>query len=215
MVGESLQHRRRVVRRHDDRERVALVGPAPRIAGGLAPERGGEVADERTGARQKHGASRARRGALEPLEEPRLGLRADSRGRPQSSGRGGAAELLCRGHVERACDLDHPFRSDAEEPPERDELRPHRVLELVELGDAARADELLDAPGDARADPTELGGPPVAGELRDGGGRRTDRLGRAAVGTGGVGARLGELEQRRERLEPLGDRVVRDGHRAG
>ena len=61
-----------------------------------------------------------------------------------------------RRDAERAPDLDHPLRADAEEAAEPDELRPHLLLELVELRDAARLDELAQAPGDARPDPAQL-----------------------------------------------------------
>ena len=46
-----------------------------------------------------------------------------------------------------------PMPEKAAEP---DELRPHVALELVELCDVARLDELAQAPGDARPDAAQL-----------------------------------------------------------
>ena len=83
--------------------------------------------------------------------EPLLRLRADSRDRPQPAGASCVPKLVGGGDLERAADLDHALRADAEEPCERQKLRPHVSLQLLELCEAPRLDELLQARRDPRA----------------------------------------------------------------
>jgi hypothetical protein len=98
-------------------------------------------------------------------------------------------ELLGRADAERPPDLDHPLRPDPEKAPEPHELRLHLLLQLVELGDRPRADELGQARSDPRTDAAQLldatGGDEV-GDRRFG---LADRLRRAAVGPRRVEAR--------------------------
>ena len=75
----------------------------------------------------------------------------------------------------------------------------------------AGLDELAQPGLDARADAGELPRAPGAHERGDVGRRRADQLGRAPVRAHGVVAGAGEVEQRREGVEPLGEgRVVHD-----
>src|SRR5438034_727596 len=103
----------------------------------------------------------------------------------------------------------------AEDAAEPDELRLYFTLELVELGDAAGLDELAQARCDPRADPTQLLYAPCSNELGDRGLRLADRLGRSSIGARGVEARAGEIEERRETLQLLGDPRVVEGIRHG
>src|SRR5262249_36193776 len=96
---------------------------------------------------------------------------------------------------------------------EADQLRAQLALELVELRDPAGLDELLESRRDPGSDPAKLTDAPGADELVDGDRRLAHGLGRAAVGPRGVRARAGEVEQRRERLEAIGDRGVLDARR--
>ena len=54
--------------------------------------------------------------------------------------------------VQRGGQLDHPLWLQAEEPAEPDELGPDRSLELVQLCDRTRLDQLLEAGRDSRPD---------------------------------------------------------------
>ena len=111
-------------------------------------------------------------------------------------------------HVERAGDLEHPLRPEPDQAAEADQLRPQLALELVELGDPAGLDELLEPRRDPGPDAAQLADAAGADELVDRHGRLADRLRGAAVGAGGVEARAREVEQRGERLEPIRDRRV-------
>ena len=95
---------------------------------------------------------------------------------------------------------------EAEIATEADEAGRELALELGQLGDVAGLDELAQPRLDPAADPAQLAHPAAAHELGDrDAGARADRLGRAAVGAGRVRVRVGELEQRRERVQPVGD----------
>src|SRR5204862_4122591 len=94
------------------------------------------------------------------------------------------------------------------ETPNSDELRLDLPLELAQLGDLARLDELSKPRLDAGSDPAQLPHPSRADELRHGRLRRADELRRAPVGASAVVAGSREVEQRGERLDPLGDRGV-------
>ena len=87
------------------------------------------------------------------------------------------------------------------------------MLELVELGDAPRLDELDQARLDRGPDASQVPDATAADELAHRGRRRAQQLGRPAIRTDAVVARTGEVEQRREPLELLGDaRVVERYH---
>ena len=135
--------------------------------------------------------------------------RSDAARGPQAAGERGLAQLARRPHVERTGELQRPLRGQPEVAAEADEVRRELPLELGELGDRARLDELTQLRLDARPDPAQLPDPPRAHEVRDGRRRAPDRLGGAPVRAGAVRVRFGELEQPRERLELVRDaRVV-------
>ena len=147
--------------------------------------------------------------AGERFEQARLRARPDAARGLQAAGERRVAELARRPHVERTGDLQRPLRGQSEVAAEPDEVRRELALELGQLGDRARLDELAQLRLDARPDPAQLPDPPRAHEVRDRRRRAPDRLGGAPVRAGAVRVRLGELQQPRERLEPVGDpRVV-------
>src|SRR5439155_14690957 len=90
------------------------------------------------------------------FQQSSLRLRPDPRNRGQPSRARGLPELVRGRDTERAADLDHPLRADAEKPGETDELGLHLALQVVELGDAAGLDELTQATGNAWADPAQF-----------------------------------------------------------
>ena len=97
------------------------------------------------------------------------------------------------------------FGGDPEQGRDADQLRQRLGFELPQLGKLARLDELLQSGLDSGADAGELAGAPGADERRDVRRRRADQLGRAAVGAHGVVARPGEVEQRCEGFESIGE----------
>ena len=82
-------------------------------------------------------------------------------------------------------------------------------LELAQLGELARLDELLQARLDPGPDPGSSRARPARTSVGDVAGCRADQLGRAPVGAHGVVARPGEVEQRCEAL-----RAARRGRRS-
>jgi len=96
-------------------------------------------------------------------------------------------------------------RSLRGEAPEPDELGADLPPELVQLGDRPGVGELAEPRRDSRADPAELLRASLPCELEDRRVGRADRLRRPAVGPGRVAGRAREVEQSRERLEPLRD----------
>ncbi len=153
----------------------------------------------------------SRASAGRPLErgaDLRLRRRADARHLAQPSRRRGLAQLLGVADAERAAELDHALRRQPDEPAEADQLRPHLALQLVELRDPPRLDELAQPRLDRRPDPAQLPDAPGPDELGDRRRRRPDQLGRPPVRAHAVEARAGEIEQRREALESLGDRCI-------
>ena len=206
--GEALEHRDRISRSDDDAELVGEVLPAARVAGRLAVERDSGRLDERTCAVQQQSGTRPAAVARETRQDVPLGLRADSGNLAEAAGLRRRAELVHGAHAERAADLDEALRPDPEEPAEPDQLRLDLALELVQLRDRPRLDELLQPRLDARPDAAELTRAALANELRDGRGSRTDQLRRPAVRTGRVVAAAGEVEQPGKGLQPLRDRCV-------
>ncbi len=101
-------------------------------------------------------------------------------------------------------ELSHPLRGDSEQGRDADQLRQRLGFELPQLRKLARLDELLEPGLDPGADAGELAGAPGTDECRDVDGRRSDHLGRPAVGAHGVVARPGEVEQCGEGVESLG-----------
>jgi hypothetical protein len=93
-------------------------------------------------------------------------------------------------------------------PDAPDEEGVYRALQLLELGDLAGLDQLFQPALDAAADAAQLAGATRPDQVGDRRLRRADQLGGPAVRARGVGVRPGQLEQRRERVQPLGDRAV-------
>ena len=204
--GEARQHGARIRRGADHRQQLAGVAPAPHVAGRLAVERGRDASDELPGAVEQEPAPRSRLGlAGERLEQLRLGLRPDARDGPQPARGRRLAKLVGGADAERPRELDRALRAEPEVAAEADEIGRELALELRQLGDLARLDELAQPRLDPRADPAQLARPPGPHELGDRERRAADRLGGAAVGAGRVRVRLGELEQRRERVQAVGD----------
>jgi hypothetical protein len=178
-AGEASQQLARSVRGAHDGEPLARVAPAPDVAGGRTAERRGDPADQIARAVQEESVPRPRSRHLPPgrlgrghsaqrLPEPRLGLRPHPEHFAQAPGRDGLAELVGGAHAERPRGLDRPLRPESEVAAQADQVRRHLALELGELGDPARLDELAEPAIDARSDPAQLPRPPVADELGHG-----------------------------------------------
>ena len=210
--SERVEHRFGLVGGAHDREVERCVRPASRIARDLASQRARDLLerdsgrlDERTCAVQQHALSLRAPFAPEPLEDPPLRLRPDSRNRRQSSSARRLAKLVGGRHTERAADLHHSFRSDPEEAPEPDELRLHLAFELFELRDVSGLDKLAKARGDAGADAAQLLNPSRGDELGDRRLRLADCLRGSPIRSRRVVAGARQVEEARERLELLGD----------
>ena len=179
-VGEPLE-------RDDDSEARRELAGAARIAGGLAAERVGHLADERERAVQGHPAPRPRRAELrQPLLDPRGRLRPDPRRGREPVLRRGLPQLRQRRDPERVPELAHPLRRDAEQRGDADELRERLRLQLVQLCDAPGLDQLAQPRLDPGADAGQLARTPGSHERGHVGGRRADQVGRATVGAHGV-----------------------------
>ncbi len=214
---ERLEGLGRARRRDHDGEVEAGVGPPARIAGDRTSQPAGDLLHERTRPIEQEPAACPRSPAPEPLEDAGFRLRADARYRLEPTGERRRPELVGRPHVERAPDLEHSLRADAEQPPEADQLRLHLALELVELRDRARLDQLAEAGGYARSDPAELlhaSGPDELGHRCLG---LSHGLGRAPVRARRVAPGAGQVEEDGERLQALRDPgvVERSGGHAG
>ena len=169
------------------------IAPAPRVACDLAVEGLGNPFEQRTGPVEEHPAARSR--PLERGEELGLGLRADA-GHAREPALGcGRPKLLRSSHAQRPADLDRPFRPQAQEPPQPDELGRDFALELVQLRDLPRLDELAEPRLDPWPDPPQLANPPGTNEVGDRSLRLPDQLRGAPVSPGGVVARSGEIQQ--------------------
>ena len=207
--GEAVEHLRRCRRRHDDGEplrqrRASGAGRRPRRRR-AAPAIPSASACARLSTRPRRGAGRASASARRssPRSPPRCPGRRAACPRPRPR----AARRRCGSPSARPRSTMRcgPRPTQA---PEADELGLHLGLELVDLREAACLDQLSQPCLDRRADAAQLPHPPLPDELGDRRGRRTDQLGRAPVRAHAVGARSCEIEQRRERLQPLGDQRV-------
>jgi hypothetical protein len=188
---------------------LAGVAPAAHVAGRDAVEQGGDPSDQLAGPVEEQSAPGTRLlGAAERLQYPRLGLRSDAGRGPQSPGGRGLAQLLGRTDPERPRDLDRALGAQPEIAAEADELGGQLALELLELGYPARLDQLEQPRLDARTDPAQLANATRPDQLRDWDRRAANRLGGAPVGPRGVGIRVGQLEQGRERVEAPGQLAV-------
>ena len=211
-AGECVENRFGLCGGADDGEIGTCVAPPAGLAGRLAAECSGDVSDERPCAVQHEAPLRPVLSlALERRHDPALGLRPDPGHAPEPPRRDRVPELGGRRHAQRAPDLDRPLRREPEEPPEPDELRRRLALELPQLRDLARLDQLDEARFDPRPDPAELAYPSRPHERLDRSLRRPDELSRAAICPRRVEARAGEVEQAGERVELLGDSGVVQG----
>ena len=155
-------------------------------------------------------------GPDERVEDPRLGLRPDSRRLAQAAGGGSSSELLDARDSERAPDVRDTCCTEPDQPAECGELGGDRPFELSQLRELARLDELAQAALDAGTDAAQLADAAGAHELRNRRRQRADQLGGASVGARRVGIRLGQLEQRRVLVELRGDgAIVEHGGRVG
>ena len=103
----------------------------------------------------------------------------------------------------------------AKETAEADELGLHVPLELVELGNASRFDELAQARRDPGTDPSQLLDAAVRDEVGNRRLRLADRLRSAAVRARRIEAAARKVEQHGECFESLRDRGVVEGCRHG
>src|SRR5580765_2922314 len=159
-------------------------------------------------AAEDQAVSRRRPFLGEARGDLRLGRRPDARDVAQPAGRGGLAQLVRGADAERAAELDHALRAESDQAAESDQLGLHLGLQLVDLGQAARLDQLLQPCLDRWPDASQLPHPPLPDELGDRGRRRADQLGSTPVRAHAVATRSCEIEQRRERLQPLCDQRV-------
>src|SRR5256885_4853789 len=113
----------------------------------------------------------------ERVQEPRLGLRPDAGNAAQPARRRRLAKLVDRAHAERASELERTLRAETEVATEADQIGRELTLELGQLGDGARLDELAQPRFDPRADPAQLAHMPRAHQLADRQHRAADRLG--------------------------------------
>ena len=204
--GEARQHGRGIRGGADDREVLAGVAPAPHVAGHLAAEGVRDAADQLPAAVEEQAALRARLPlAGERFEQLRLALRPDPRHAAQPPGRRRLAQLAGRPHAERPRDLERARGAQAEVAAEADQLGRELALELRQLGDLAGLDQLPQPALDPRADAAQLAHPPGPDQPGDRHRRAADRLGGAVIGARLVRVRVGQLEQRCEGLQAVGD----------
>lgn len=183
----------------DEDQPVDELTAAPQLAGGDGAERRGDCSGERRGAVPSQAAPGGHGPAFERLEDRLLRGGADARRLAQATLDRGCPQLVRRPDPERAAEGDEPPRADPKVAAERDELGLDLPLELGELGDAARLDELAQALLDGRPDPAQLARAAASDELLDGSRSRADQIRRAAVGAGAPVSRSREVEQGRDR----------------
>jgi hypothetical protein len=195
--------------RHDDGEAHGELAAPARVAGRLAAERRGDIADEGERPVQGHPAPRPGRADLcKTSLDPRGRLRPDPRHAAEPSFRGGLAQLGQRRDPECMAERAHSLGRDAEQRRDADKLRQRLCLQLVELGEPAGRDELAQTRLDSGPDPGQLLSPSLAHEGCHVGRRRADQIGRAAVRAHRVVARAVQVEQGGEGLETLGEGCV-------
>ena len=183
------------------RQRRTSPAGSPSSAAAMPPTSSRARATAARAAVADRPRARARRGVA-----PRSSARSPARsaaGRPPPLR---AARRRCG--LQRARDLDRALRPQPEIATESDETGRELALELRQLGDLARLDELAQPRLDAPADPAQLAHATGPHELGHRDRRPTDRLGGAPVRPRRVGVRLGELEQRRKGLQPVRDPCV-------
>ena len=106
-------------------------------------------------------------------------------------------------------ELTHPLGREAEQARDADELRQRLCLQLLQLRQLARLDELAQPLLDPGPDPGKLAHAPGADERGDVGRRRADQLRGAAIRADGVVARAVQVEQSGEGIQPFGEVRVR------
>ncbi len=137
------QHGARIRRSADHRQQLAGISPAPHVTGRHTVERGRDAPDQLPRAVEQEPAPWSRLGlAGKRFEQLRLDLRPDARDRPQPARGRRFAKLVGGADVERARKLDGALRPEPEVAPEADEIRRQFALELRQLGDLTRLDEL-------------------------------------------------------------------------
>ncbi len=192
-----------------DRELPTRVTEAAHVPGGLTAERAGDRVDELPGAVEHQSGPRlGLRVAGELITQLGLDLRPDPGDIAQLAGRGRLAQLVCRADVQRPRNLHRALRAQPEVAAESDQIGRQLALELLQLGDLPGLDELREARLDTGADRAQFAGAPGPHQVGDGHRGATDRLGRAPVRAGRVAVCLRQLEQRRERIEPVSDLAI-------
>ena len=149
-------------RSHASRQRRTSPAASPSSAAAMPPTssqaRSSSSPRCGRGSASRASASSSRASVFGPM--PRTVRRRPAAAASRSSSGGADAE--------RPRDLDRAFRAEPEIAPEADERRGELALELGQLLDLARLDELAQPRLDPRADPAQLAHPPVAHELGDG-----------------------------------------------
>ena len=107
------------------------------------------------------------------------------------------AKLVGRADAERPRELDRALRAEPQVAAETDQVGRELALELCQLGDLARLDELAQPRLDPRADSAQLAHAPDLTSSATGDGGAADRLGGATVG-----ARACTGSRRRARATP-------------
>jgi hypothetical protein len=133
---------------------LARVAPAPDVAGHRPVERFRDRTHELASAVEQQPAPRPRVvRARQRLQQLGLGRGPDSGRGSQPPGGRGLAEVRGGPDAERPRDPHRPLGTQPEEAAEADEIRGELALELGELRDRARLDQLAQLGLDARADP--------------------------------------------------------------
>src|SRR5581483_11847976 len=188
------------------------VAPAAYLACDVGVELARDRVDECARSVEQEPPAPLRPLAGEPGDDLPLGVRADAARLAEPPRLRGCAQVVRRMDPELLAERDHALRSETDEPSERDELRLDVALELLELGETSRRDELLQAALDARADAAQLADASGAHELCNRRARLAHELGRAAVRAHRVVTGTCEIEQAGVRIEGLRD--LRVGHAA-
>ena len=208
---EPLEHRLRMRCGTDDRESMAGVTTAADVPGRLGLERVRDRADQVPCAVQPQASGEAGFGLTgERRDDLGLGLRADARHLAQAPGGRGLPQLVRGPHPERAGDVDRARGAQPEVAAEPDEAGDELTLELGELGDLSRLQQLAQASLDPRTDAFEHAPATACDELLHRRRAAPDRVRRPAVGADRVRIGVAELQHRGKRVEPVGDLSI--GH---
>ena len=166
-LGESREHGLRIRGRADHRQQLAGIAPAAHVARRLAVQRCRHAADKVERLVEEQPATRTRLGLTsQPLTICASVFQPDPLHGPEPSGRRGLAQLVRRADVQRPCDLHRALRPEPDVASEAHQVRRQLALELRQLRDTARLDELPQPRLDPRPDPAQLAHPPGADELR-------------------------------------------------